>query len=281
MASQRPPVVLRTIGFDSHSAELVFELGMKKAKIGVTDDDVRQRGAECGTFSEEYWLSMTEAQQTALVDARKGVLVRAAQLVRTNETDAAIGDKMERLRRSKNEDDELVRDIYFSIADESVRIKAINDLFDFESARKSHDSAMVREAHYRLIGVRKMLNRGWPFWPKLWRFALWIIALIAISSVVGSVDRFFWKAENTHGPSFESDWVFFTVLFTVAFFLQAIAFWADLKFLERHYLWNWEIEKLRRGVREELHLEVLVRRYALFGDMERRTGIRSLRREFN
>lgn len=246
---------------------------MKKAKIGVTDDDVRQRGAECGTFSEEYWLSMTEAQQTALVDARKGVLVRAAQLVRTNETDAAIGDKMERLRRSKNEDDELVRDIYFSIPDESARIKAINDLFDFESARKSHDSAMVFEAHYRLSGVQKMLNRGWPFWPKLWRFALWIIALMAI----GSVFRFIWKGENTHGPSFESGLVFFTV----ACFLQAIAYWVDFKFLESRYLWKWEIEKLRRGVREELHLEVLVRRYALFGDMERRTGIRSLRREFN
>jgi hypothetical protein len=187
---------------------------------------------------------------------------------------------MERLRRSRNEDDELVRDIYFSISDESARIKAINDLCDFESARKSHDSAMVLEAHYRLSGVRKMLNRGWPFWPKLWRFALWAIALMAISFVVGPVVRLFWKAENTHGPSFESDWVFFTVLFTVVFFFQAIAFWVDFKFLERHYLWNWEIEKLRRGVREELQLEVLVRRYALFGDMERRTGIRSVPRKF-
>src|SRR4051812_45566831 len=103
---------------------------MSKKKIQVTDEQIRRAGDECSTLSSEYWLAMTSEQQERLEELRKSSLSRAANRVSSNEESAGIDRKMEQHRRST--DDEAIRDLYFGIPDESARVKAINDLLDYE-----------------------------------------------------------------------------------------------------------------------------------------------------
>jgi predicted ATPase len=71
---------------------------MKKKKIKVTDERMRQRGEECSTFSNEYWCSMTPAQQRELIEIRERKVSSAAYRVAENEESAEIRDKMEEWR---------------------------------------------------------------------------------------------------------------------------------------------------------------------------------------
>ena len=131
----------------------------------MTDELIRQRGDQCGTLSSEFWHSMTSAQQEELVEIRKRRVSDAA-------------DRTAWVPSLKNLSDEAIRDLYFAIPDKAARIKRIDDLCNYESARRSHDGAMVLEAYYRYDGFRRTLlagcgdglNSGGSFLP--WRFSM-------------------------------------------------------------------------------------------------------------
>lgn len=240
---------------------------MRKKKIEVTDEQTRQRGEECGTFSGEYWRSMTPAQQEELVEIRERKVSAAAYRVLENEEAAGIRDKMEEFRNLSSPIDETIRDLYFAIHDEATRIKAINDLFYYESVRRNHDNAMVLEAYYRYEDVQRKLIFGWLKWPEFKR----LIFGVATFNVLVFLARLIWPDIKER-----TDWIFsISVMLVFAYGL----YWdIHLRRLESHYFLLWEIEKLRRGVHDR-DLRPPLRRYELFSEKERQSGKRSVPRE--
>ena len=241
---------------------------MKKKKIEVTDEHMRQRGEECGTFSDEYWRSMTIAQQEELVKIRESTVSGAAYRVLRNEEAAGIRDKMEELRSRKSRDDEAIRDLNFAIPDEAARIKAINDLFYYEYARRNHDTSTVLEAYYRFAGVQRQLIFGWPEWPEFKRLVLSVVALNA--AVIAA--RLIWHITTY------ADWF---IGISVVWVIACGVYWnLDLRRQESYYFLLWEVEKLRRGIQDR-DLDPPLRRYELFSERERQSGKRSVPREIS
>jgi len=240
---------------------------MRKEKIEVTDEQMRQRGEECGTFSIEYWRSMTPAQQESLVEIRKRKVSAAAYRVAENEEAAGIRDKMEELRNLKSSSDDAIRNLYFAIPEEAARIKAINDLFSYETARKRHDEAMVLEAYYRYEDVHRKLIFGWLEWPGFKRLVLAVATLVAVAFLA----RLVW-------PELRDSTNWLAGLSVVLLFAYGVYWDISLRRLESHYFLLWEMEKLRRG-REDRELSPPLRRYDLFGEKERESGKRSEPRE--
>lgn len=225
---------------------------MRKKKIEVTDEQMREQGEECGTFSGEYWRSMTPAQQEELVEIRERKISGAAYRVAENEEAAGIRDKLEWLRSLKSPNDEAIRDLYFAIPDETARIKAINDHFYYESARKKHDEAMVLEAYYRYEDVHRKLIFGWLEWTEFKR----LIFSVATLDAVVFLTRLIWPDIKE-----SADW--FVGISVVLVFAYGVYWDIYLRRLESHYFLLWEIEKLRRGVHDR-DLKPPLRRYELF-----------------
>ena len=223
--------------------------------IEVTDDQIRQKGADCNTFSQEYWLSMTPAQQKELVEIRTCRVSEAAQRVVRNETEVTIRDEMAVLRSSTNKRDEAIRNVYFSIPDERARIQAINDLFCYELVRRRNDEATILEAYYRLAGIRQI--NGIPR-----RAFMKIIVVVAVALSV----RLAW-------PGFTeiADCVIAIVI------AGGLCLHFDMRRLESHYHLLWEIEKVRCGTHDrDDALQPL--RDELFREEERQSGRRSVSR---
>jgi hypothetical protein len=237
---------------------------MKKKKIEVTDEEMRQAGEKCRTFSDEYWRSMTRAQQEELVKVRESMVLDAAHRVLRNEEAAGIRDKMAELRSRKSGNDEAVRDLYFAIPEEAVRIEAINDLFHYESARKGHDTSMVLEAYYRLSDVQEQLS-SWPGGPAFKK----LVFITAALNVAVFAAQLIW-------PNIDADWFF--GISVVWVLVWGLCSQVDLRRMESHYFLLWEIEKLRRGVQDS-DLDPPRHRYELFSERERQSGRRSVPRE--
>ena len=240
---------------------------MKKKKIEVTDEEIREAGENCNSFAQEYWLSMTPAQQAHLVALRERKVSDAAYRMFENEEATGIQDKMEELRSLKSPNDESIRDIYFKIPDEVARIKAINDLFNYERLRSSHETAMVYEAHYRYAFVHGKLISGWVAWPELKR----LIFGVAVLDAVVLLGRLIWPDIKE-----SADWII--AMSVVVVYAYGIYWDIHLRRFESHYFLLWEIEKLRRGIHDP-DLRPPVRRFELFGERERQSGNRSVPRE--
>lgn len=240
---------------------------MKKKKIEVTDEEMHQRGEECSTFSGEYWRAMTPAQQEELVEIRERKVSATAYRVAENEEAAGISGKMEELRSRESPYDESVRDIYFAISDEAARIKAINDLFHYESARKTHDEAMALEAYYRYEDVHRKLIFGWLEQSEFKRLIFGVLTANAILLLA----QLIW-------PSIKESADWFAGISVVLVFGYGVYWDIYLRHLESHYFLLWEIEKLRRGIHDR-NLQPPLRRYELFSKKERQSGNRSVPRE--
>ena len=179
---------------------------MSKKKIELSEEQILQAGEKCDTFSNEYWHSMTPAQQEQLAALRQRRLSTAAYRVGENEKAGRIENKMAELRGLRNPNDEAIRDLYFAIPDNAARTKAINDLFEYERLRRSYDTSMVYEAYYRYEDVRNKLIFGWTNWPEVKKFALGMAVLTA----VGLIARLIWP-----GIRETVDWLFVAGLVSV------------------------------------------------------------------
>lgn len=239
---------------------------MKKNEIEVTNEQLHKRGEECGTFSDEYWRSMTIAQQEELVRIRKSKVSDAAYRVFENEEAAGIQDKVEVLRSRKGGNDEAIRDLYFSIPDEETRITAINDLYCYECARNNHDTSTVLEAYYRFSEVQRKLIFGWLEWPKFKKLVL----------IVTALNAGVFAARLIFDITTYADW--FLGVSVLWVFACGVYLNLDLRRQESHYFLLWEVEKLRRGVQDR-EVDPPMRRYELFGERERQSGKRSVPRE--
>lgn len=240
---------------------------MRKNKFEVTDEQVRQRGEDCETFSAEYWHSMTPAQQEELIRVRERSVAYAASQVMENEDEAGIRVVMDELRSMKSQNDEPTRDIYFAISDETLRIKAISDLFYYEGSRKRHDAAMAVEAYYRYDDIQGKLISGWTSWPEFKKLVVTVVVL----DVVVFLARLVWPEIKG-----SADW--FIGISAALVFLYYVSLASYLRHMERHHFVLWEMEKLRRGIHEPEPIPPL-NSYELFSKEERQSGRRSVPRE--
>lgn len=241
---------------------------MTKKTIELSEAEIHQAAENCETFSNEYWRSMTPAQQEQLTALRQRKLSAAAYRVGENERAAGIENKMAELRGLRNPSDELIRDLYFAILDDTARITAIKDLFEYERLRSSYDTSMVYESYYRYEDVRNRLIFGWTKWPEVKKLALSMVVLASVCAIA----RLIW-------PDIKE-----TVdrLFVAGFVLvlaYGVYYDLNLRRLESHYFLLWEFEKLKHGIEDDRDLSPRPLRYELFSNSERQTGRRAAARE--
>jgi ABC-type multidrug transport system fused ATPase/permease subunit len=131
-----------------------------RKQIEVSEEMLQEKIKRCGTFSHEYLDALTDEQWDQL---RKGRQARIASLrgeVRRNEQKLGIWDTMEEYRALRLNlialREREIRDLYFGIEDRSFRLKAINDLYDYELALSSYYRNAIRlEAWNRFEAARK------------------------------------------------------------------------------------------------------------------------------
>ena len=111
---------------------------MPKKKLELNEEQLHEAAENCSSFSSEYWLAMTPTQQEQLAALRRRTLSSAANRVSENERAAGIQGKMAALRGTRGQCiyEKDVRDLYFAIDDDVLRIKAIKDLVEYERLRR-------------------------------------------------------------------------------------------------------------------------------------------------
>ncbi len=94
--------------------------------------------------TRESWGALSPDARNEIRRSREKKIEEAAATVRRNERDASI---LEAIARSGNAN-LVIRDMYFGIADETLRKKAINDFAVHEELHINHGRACIREAMF-------------------------------------------------------------------------------------------------------------------------------------
>ena len=243
---------------------------MPKKKLELSEDQIHKAAENCSSFAKEYWLVMTPTQQEQLAALRRQKLSSAANRVGENERAAGIQGKMAALRGTRGQCiyQHDVRDLYFVIADDVLRIKAIKDLVEYERLRSSYDTSMVYEAYYRYDDVNTRLFWGWVEFPEVKRHWLKIVILV----VVGLIARSIWP--DTIRTMVDGGLSAFLII------LIGNVVYCDLSLrrLASQYFVLWEFEKWKHGIDDERGLTPSPPpRYELFSDDEMSTGLRGPR----
>jgi hypothetical protein len=133
---------------------------MTKKKPELSEEQIHEAAEKCGTFLSEYWLAMTPTQQEQLAALRRQMLSSAANRVIEKESVAGIQGKMAALRGTRGQCiyEKDVRDLYFAISDDVLRIKVIRGLVEYEMLRSSYGYSMVHEAYDRYDDVNNRVS---------------------------------------------------------------------------------------------------------------------------
>ena len=240
---------------------------MPKKKLELNEEQLHEAAENCSSFSSEYWLAMTPTQQEQLAALRRRTLSSAANRVSENERAAGIQGKMAALRGTRGQCiyEKDVRDLYFAIDDDVLRIKAIKDLVEYERLRSSYGSSMVSEAYNRYDDVNNRARGGWLELPEIKKHWLKIVIFFAVGAIAREI------FPGTIRTSVD------TGLWVLLIYLVGYVVHCDLSLrdLSSQYFLLWELEKWKHGVDDERGLTPSPPpRYRLFLDNEVSTGLR-------
>jgi len=241
-----------------------------KEKIVITDEMIQQRADEGGTFSSEYWKAMSPEQRSTLEQIRQRKLSLLSYAVSENEKAAGIQEAMIeyrglRIRKIARKDEEI-RDLYFAIMDENLRIRAMHDLLLLEAFRRHYfNSTRVVEAFYKYEEIRDVIFQekgAFKRWMKYMAFA--------VATYVGAL-------------LFKRPDVEFAIAASIVTYYLLSTRQLELhnnRIASETYL-RWEIEKERAypyGVGENGDSELsFTAEHVLFSEEELKTGIRGPR----